>query len=120
MHDSIHIVNAKFDAILGTLDYEQKQKQEVYIDIEVKTDTSRAGRTDKLKDTIDTRWLHSIAQGHVDEAKFQLQESLAQAIAQDILKDNRVDEVRVHIRKPEVLKHKNVEHTGVSITRHNT
>lgn len=59
-----------------------------------------AGNSDRLEDTLDYRRAIAAVDHRIKTAKFLLIERLAQAIADEILEDDIIDQVRVKLTKP--------------------
>ena len=69
------------------------------MDIEVEADLSRAGRTDRLEDTIDYTQVRAIAKETIEGESVNLLETLASRIADRILALPRVQAVTVRVVK---------------------
>jgi dihydroneopterin aldolase/D-erythro-7,8-dihydroneopterin triphosphate epimerase len=101
--------------ILGINDDERREKQDVIINIELTTDTSKAGQTDDFADAIDYRALKKKVIAMIEKSQYFLVEALAQALADCVLEDSRVDKVMVRVEKPTALRY--AKSVGVEITR---
>ena len=86
----------------GVLDVEHTRDQEFIVDISIDFDTRKAAESDVLDDTINYDFFRSIAQDVVQGTSFRLIERLADAVAQKILENKRIDRVSVTIRKTEM------------------
>lgn len=74
-------------------------------------------RTDQLRDTVDYTNVVSCIREISDSRRFNLIEALAAAIADEIIDRFDVSQVRVRVRKPEVLLEAPVAHTAATIER---
>lgn len=106
MDDTIRLLDLQFFAVVGDLPHERTTPQPLSIDLEVRTDLSRAGRSDRLADGLDYRELYE----RVDEAVRsrhgeppRLLETVAERIADRVLALEGVEEVRVRCRKPRAV-----------------
>lgn len=103
MSDVIRLNGLRFHAIVGDLPHERTNPQPVEVDIEVESDLRAAAASDSLADGLDYRVLHAaVAQavGGDRETAPHLLETLAERVAGGILAIERVERVRVRVRKP--------------------
>jgi dihydroneopterin aldolase len=97
--DRIILEGMSFNGKHGVRAAEREQAQEFRVDIELETDLSEAGRTDRVEDTIDYRPVHTIARETIEGASVKLLETLAARIAERILALPRVQGVTVRVSK---------------------
>lgn len=83
----------------GVSDAERARSQPFTVDIEVETNTRRAGKTDDIGDTVDYRELRRIAKSVVEGPPARLIEALAERIATLALGVRGVKSVEVRVRK---------------------
>ena len=69
------------------------------MDVEVETDLSRPGQTDRVEDSVDYRLLRKIAKEVIEGEPVSLIETLADRIAARVLQLPKVDAVSVRIAK---------------------
>jgi 7,8-dihydroneopterin aldolase/epimerase/oxygenase len=69
------------------------------VDVELELDLATAGRSDRLEDTLDYREPYRLVREVVEGEPCQLVETLAERAAQRLLTLERVDRVRVRVRK---------------------
>jgi 7,8-dihydroneopterin aldolase/epimerase/oxygenase len=98
--DSIHITGIRCYGYTGHLPEERALGQWFEVDLTLEVDLAAAGKSDRLEDTLDYRRAIAAVDRIIKTAKFSLIERLAQAIADDLLEDDRVDRVRVKLTKP--------------------
>ena len=67
-------------------------------------DCRRAGESDRFEDAVDYRALKKRILELVGESQFHLIEALAQSIADECLRDERVERVEVAVEKPGALR----------------
>ncbi len=98
--DRLSIRGMTFHAHHGLEDHEIENGQRFDIDVEMLFDASVAAQTDQLSDTIDVRKVYKEIKKIVLEKRFYLIETLAQRVADGILKNFDVGSVTVRVRKP--------------------
>lgn len=102
MKDKIILKNMKFYGYHGVLPKEQEEGQFFFIDVEMYTDLSAAGRTDDLLDTVDYSKVFEIAREITEKRKFRLIETLAYNISGEILsRFQMLNTVIIRVRKPD-------------------
>lgn len=114
--DRILLEGMSFHGRHGVRPAEREQPQEFKVDVEVDTDLSEPGRSDRIDDTVDYRRIRAIAKDVVEGESVKLIEALATRIADRVLELPRVAEVSVRIAKrPESMQP--IEAAAVRITR---
>jgi D-erythro-7,8-dihydroneopterin triphosphate epimerase len=113
--DRIFIRDLLVRCVVGVDDRERAEKQDVLVQITMDIDLRRAGRTDALEDTLDYRALKKQILHVAENSRFRLVEALAQRIADECLKEERVAQVRVAVEKPGALRFART--VGVEIVR---
>jgi len=118
LEDKIVVGGIKFHAFHGFTQLEREVGVRCSIDVEMVLDLRRAIRSDKLRDTIDYREVHSLVLDIGRRRKsYHLIESLAGKIAEEILVRFKVRQVTVKVRKETPLLDGIVDHVGVQVTR---
>lgn len=84
----------------GVFEHEKREGQDFVIDIVVRTDLRKAGDSDDLADTLDYGALARQAADIVSGPPFNLIETVAARIADDVMRDERVHSVEVTVHKP--------------------
>ena len=115
MQDLIYIKDLRLQTIIGIFGWEREVRQEVSIDLEMTFDCKRAAKTDAIEDTIDYKKITKGIIKFVEESKFQLQETLAEGIADLVKNEYKVDSLKLRVSKPGALRH--AEDVGVIIHR---
>jgi dihydroneopterin aldolase len=114
--DRIVLQGMSFQGRHGVKSAEREHLQEFKVDLEVECDLSAAGRTDRLEDTVDYRQIRAAAKDVIEGESFKLIESLADRIAQRVLRLDGVTAVSVRIAKrPESMTP--IEAAAVHINR---
>ena len=115
MQDIIYIKDLRVQAIIGIFGWEREVRQEVSIDSEMAFDCKRAAKTDAIEDTIDYKKITKGIIKFVEESEFQLQETLAESIAELVKNKYKVNSLKLRVSKPGALRH--AEDVGVIIHR---
>ena len=83
----------------GVSDAERSRPQPFHVDVEIEASLSRAGRTDRIEDTVDYRAVRSIVREVVEGEPAHLIEALAERIAHRALEVSGVKAVTVRVAK---------------------
>jgi D-erythro-7,8-dihydroneopterin triphosphate epimerase len=113
--DRIFIRDLTIRCIVGVDEEERREKQDILVHLTLHTDLRRAGRTDALEDTVDYRALKKRILHLAEESRFRLIEALAQSIAEECLREQRVEQVEVVVEKPGALRFART--AGVALVR---
>jgi dihydroneopterin aldolase len=113
--DTVYLRDLKVECIIGIYDWERRLRQTLYIDLDLAADIRRAAASDDIKDTLDYKAISKRVQQFAGESSFQLVETLAEKIADIILKEFPVPWVRVRINKKGAVR--NADAVGVVIER---
>ncbi len=113
--DTIAIKRLKVNCIIGCNPEERVKTQDLYISVAMQTDTSKAGLSDNLEDTVNYSAVAKAIASIAIDGKFKLIEALAHNIAEHCLQDQRIHSVTVTIDKPAAIKMADV--ASISITR---
>jgi dihydroneopterin aldolase len=115
--DRILLHGMQFYGYHGVLRAEQTLGQPFLVDVELFLDLEPAGLTDNLERTVDYARVFSLVEEIVTGRSYRLLETLAEAIAREILDRFAVAEVLVRVRKPRVPLPGIVAYAGVEIRR---
>jgi dihydroneopterin aldolase/2-amino-4-hydroxy-6-hydroxymethyldihydropteridine diphosphokinase len=85
----------------GVLDFEKRDGQTFVVDVTMLLDLEPAGRTDALGATVNYAEVAADVVARITGPSFDLIERLAEAIADDVLRHDLVDQVEVVVHKPE-------------------
>lgn len=97
--DIIFLQALEIETIIGIYDWERSIKQKVVFDIEMATDIRKAAATDHIDDTLDYKAVAKRLIQFVGESQFQLVETLAEKVAEIILREFNVPWTRVVLNK---------------------
>ena len=118
MTDRIVLAGMVFLARHGVNDWEKVEEQRFEVDVELGLDTAPAAAGDDLASTVDYRGVRETTRRVVEETTLELIESLADRIARELLvADQRVGEVVVRVRKPDVDLGGPLDYAGVEVHR---
>ena len=114
----IFIQQLKVETIIGVYDFERKNKQAVFLDIELHYDATQAMAADDLKYALDYHKISQQLHDYIANSAFQLIETMADKVCDLLLNYPQVEEVKLTINKPNALNiAKNV---GICISRKKT
>jgi dihydroneopterin aldolase len=99
MGDRIFIRDLRAETIIGIFDWERKVRQTISFDLEFPADIRRAAKTDRIEDTLNYKSVAKRVLAFVEASEFQLVETLAENVAQLILKEYALEWVRVALNK---------------------
>ncbi len=115
MMDTISINRLKVRCIIGCNPEERVQEQDLFITVDMQTDTHKAGASDNLEDTVNYSSVAKSITAIAVNGKFKLIEALAHNIAVHCLNDKRITSVTVTIDKPAAIKL--ADAASITITR---
>ncbi len=115
--DILILKECRFECLIGIFPNERKKKQPIILDIELGIDIKKAAATDSIKNTLDYRNVHALVKKHIENNKSFLIETLTEDIAQLILKNFKVLEVTLTLRKPRPMQKRGGAWAGLKITR---
>lgn len=102
--DRLRIRDLAVRCRVGVTAVERAKPQEVLVTVTLHADLSRAGRSDRLGDSIDYKALKLKILALAEKQSFRLIERLAQDVADLALSDRRVLQADVMVQKPGALR----------------
>ena len=114
----IHIKNLRLRTIIGIFPWEQKNKQDVIINATIHFDGDKAGRSDRIEDTLDYKALTKSMIRHVEQHRFALIEALVEQLLDIIMAYGQVTHARIEIDKPGALRFADSVSVSISRERH--
>jgi FolB domain-containing protein len=102
--DRIFITDLLVRCVLGITDEERREKQDVLISLTLSVDLARAGRSDRIEDSVNYRPIKKRILVLAERTSFHLVEALAERVAVECLEDPRILEVAVKVEKPSALR----------------
>ena len=115
MTDRVFIENLEVETIIGVLDWERRVRQRICIDLEMAADIGKAASTDALEDALDYHAVSKRLTEFIEQSRFQLLESLAEALAELLQKEFGVQRLKLKLSKPGAIA--NAGNVGVMIER---
>ena len=97
--DVLRLEGMRFFGHHGCLADERSAGAHLDVDVEVRTDTREAARTDRVEDTIDYARLVEKCRRVVEDDSYHLVETVAERLAEGLLEDPKVASVRVRVAK---------------------
>lgn len=97
--DIVFIEALKVDTVIGVYEWEKTIQQTLQFDIEMRTDTRQAAQIDDLSKTVDYAVVADDVVKLSKENQVELIETVADMVADKILKDYPVESVKVTLRK---------------------
>ena len=113
--DIIFLHGLKIDCVIGIWDWERKIRQSVIIDLDMGFDIRRAAASDAIDDTLNYKAVAKRLQDFVGNSQFRLVETMAEQIAAILLKEFKLEWVRVRINKRGAVR--GARDVGVTIER---
>ena len=113
--DKIFIKDLLVRGILGVNDWERKKPQDILLNVTVFTDTSQAGLSDDIKDSVDYSTLAKKLQAHAETAARLTVEALANDLVKLCLEHPRVTRAIVRVEKPGAVRF--AQSVGVEVDR---
>jgi dihydroneopterin aldolase len=114
--DLILLQGIQVPAALGVTAAERSQRRPVLLDLEVRSDLRRAGRSDRIRDTLHYRHIFQVVEDVAANQEHKLVEALGERIARAVLAKFDAEAVTVTVRKPTPIAGV-LRHAGVRITR---
>ena len=113
--DIIYLRDLRIDTVIGVFDWERRVRQTVILDIDLAADVRRAAATDALSDTLNYKAVAKRLLEFVGQSEFQLVETLAERVAEVVLKEFNVPWLRLRVNKQGAVR--GARDVGVIIER---
>ena len=114
--DVILLQGIQVPAALGVTAAERSQRRPVLLDLEVRSDLGRAGRSDRIRDTLHYRHIFQVVEDVAANQEHKLVEALGERIARAVLAKFDAEAVTVTVRKPTPIAGV-LQYAGVRVTR---
>ncbi|MEM8548701.1 MAG: dihydroneopterin aldolase [Pseudomonadota bacterium] len=98
--DVVRIQGLAVETVIGVWAWEREITQKLLVDIELYTDTRAAGASDALEDALNYAAVAERVTNHIQAAKAQLIERLANELATLLLDEFEPQRVVLTVRKP--------------------
>jgi dihydroneopterin aldolase len=117
MTDELSVNGIECYGYHGVFEHERRQGQTFVVDLTLGLDTTPAGRSDDLRDTVDYGSLVAAVKQAVETDPVDLIETLAQRLADVCLRDRRVEWTRITVHKPDAPIEATFADVTLTITR---
>ena len=104
MKDILSIEGLKVDTTIGVYKWEREVKQSVIIDLVLEIKNTNSAFQDSIESAVDYTAVSDVVSNLVQSSSYLLIESLAEAIAKQILKEFAVRIVRLKLSKPSAIQ----------------
>ncbi|KAA0228882.1 dihydroneopterin aldolase [bacterium] len=98
--DTLRLNKMIFHAYHGYWEEERQVGQRFEVDVELHIDVAQAAGSDNIRDTVDLYKVYQTVERVVTKNTFKLVETLTHAIADTLLQEFHLPQVRVRVRKP--------------------
>ena len=116
MPDTILLEGIQVPAALGVTAAERSMRRPVRLDLEVEADVAKAGRSDRIGDTLHYKRIFDLVEDVATNQEHKLVEALGDRIARAVLEKFGADAVTVTVRKPTPMAGV-IQYAGVRIRR---
>lgn len=113
--DIVYIRDFKIDTVIGMFQWERRIQQTLSLDVDMAWDIRPAAATDTIAEALDYRAVSERLKAHVEQAHYQLVETLAESIWQILHEEFRVPWCRLRVSKPGAVR--GARDVGVLIER---
>lgn len=103
--DIIYLNDLEIETIIGIFDWERRVKQKIRLNLEMATDVRKSAQSDNIEDTINYKSVAKRLINFVEASEFQLVETLAEHIAEIVLKEFGIKWVRLKVNKPGAVRY---------------
>ncbi|MBU4310613.1 dihydroneopterin aldolase [bacterium] len=117
MKDKILLRNIILYAHLGVKEEEREVRQKISLDVELSLNLEETAQKDDLEKTVDYEKVYNLIKKRIEAKKYHLLEALAQDLAQEILKNFKIEEVLLQAKKLQVKLAGPLDYVAVEITR---
>ena len=117
--DSIRIKNLKISARHGVYEFEKEKDGVFELDINLYLPLLKAGKSDRLEDTINYEDIISTVTKAFTEKQYALVEAAAQSVCDRLLNDFKIDKITIRVRKPHTPIDADFETVEVQLNRKN-
>lgn len=102
--DKIFLRGLEVQTVIGIWDWERQIRQTVRLDLELGTDVRKAARADDIEAARDYKAVAKRLIAFIEASRYQLVETLAEALAEVVIKEFDVPWVRLSVAKPGAIE----------------
>ena len=117
MKDILSIEGLKVETTIGVYKWEREVKQSVIIDLVLEIKNTNSAFQDSIESAVDYTAVSDVVSNLVQSSSYLLIESLAEAIAKQILKEFAIRKVRLKLSKPSAIQ--SASNVSIHIERSN-
>ncbi|MFT5321360.1 MAG: dihydroneopterin aldolase [Pseudohongiellaceae bacterium] len=98
--DIVYIRDLEIETVIGIYDWEREIKQKITINLQMKSDFTKAAENDEIEYALDYKEVAKRLISFVEESSFQLVETLSVRIAEIVQEEFGVTWLRLELGKP--------------------
>jgi len=102
--DIVYIRDLRIDTVVGIYEWERRIRQTVVLDLEMAADVRRPAATDNIDDALNYKAVAKRVVAFVESSQFQLVETLAERIAEIVMREFDVPWLRLQLNKQGALR----------------
>lgn len=102
--DKIFLRGLEVDAVIGIWDWERQITQKVRLDLEIAADVRKAAAADSIEAASDYKAIAKRLIAVVEASRYRLVETLAEALAEIVVKEFSIEWVRLSVAKPGAIE----------------
>lgn len=113
--DIVYIRDFRIETVIGMFQWERRIKQTLSLDVEMGWDIRPAAASDRIADALDYKAVSGRLKAHVEQAHYELVETLAESIWVILRDEFQVPWLRLRVSKPGAVR--GAQDVGVLIER---
>ena len=98
--ESVYIRGLEVRTVIGVFDWEREIRQRVTLDLEMKSDFTKAAENDEIEYALDYKAVSKRLAAYIEESSFKLLETLGSRIADIVQEEFGVTLLRLELGKP--------------------
>lgn len=114
--DIVYIRDLEVETVIGVYAWEQRVRQRLQLNLELGADAKAAAARDEIAATVDYAAVARRILEFARSGKFQLVETLAERLAELLIREFKVDWLKLDIAKPGAVREAGA--VGVVVERH--
>lgn len=113
--DTVFIRGLEVRTIVGIEEWERRERQTVRIDVDLGVDVRPAAASGDVEASVNYRSVAKLILGHLEDARYELVETMAERLAALVLESTPAEWVRLRVAKPGAVRFS--DEVGVDIRR---
>ena len=113
--DIVYIRDFRIETVIGMFQWERRIKQTLALDLEMAWDIRPAAASDSIEQALDYKTVSMRLKSHVEQAEYQLVETLAESIWAILRDEFQVPWIRLRVSKPGAVR--GAQDVGVLVER---